>query len=159
MRRRLTAIALTLGTAALPLTTAGPTTPDFTTTAAASARDVIEIRSEKHDKCLASNGDNVKTCASAHAPIGRPGGSRTSDRPRKQGPRREGEAPGPRRGLLYLAFAAATTGPHNLVATGVFRGGHDLHHYLDHRIGSLPGIQAVETAPILREVKRLAVGP
>ncbi|MFI9310958.1 Lrp/AsnC family transcriptional regulator [Streptomyces triculaminicus] len=56
------------------------------------------------------------------------------------------------------AFAAATTGPHNLVATGVFPGGHDLHHYLDHRIGSLPGIPAVETAPILREVKRLTTG-
>ncbi|WP_229844594.1 Lrp/AsnC family transcriptional regulator [Streptomyces cinnamoneus] len=57
-----------------------------------------------------------------------------------------------------IAFAAATTGPHNLVATGIFRGGHDLHHYLDRRVGSLPGIQAVETAPILREVKRLTVG-
>ncbi|MFE5867117.1 Lrp/AsnC family transcriptional regulator [Streptomyces roseifaciens] len=54
-----------------------------------------------------------------------------------------------------IAFAAATTGPHNLVASGVFRGEHDLHHYLDHRIGSLPGIQSIETAPILREVKRL----
>lgn len=55
-----------------------------------------------------------------------------------------------------IAFAAATTGPHNLVASGVFRGDHDLHHYLDHRVGSLPGIQSIETAPILREVKRLA---
>ncbi|WP_367139798.1 MULTISPECIES: Lrp/AsnC family transcriptional regulator [Streptomyces] len=55
-----------------------------------------------------------------------------------------------------IAFAAATTGPHNLVATGIFRGDHDLHHYLDHRIGSLPGIQSVETAPILHEVKRLS---
>ncbi|MGX8904259.1 Lrp/AsnC family transcriptional regulator [Streptomyces netropsis] len=57
-----------------------------------------------------------------------------------------------------IAFAAATTGPYNLVASGVFCGSHDLHHYLDHRIGSLPGIQAIETAPILREVKRLAYG-
>ncbi|MFI9237083.1 Lrp/AsnC family transcriptional regulator [Streptomyces sp. NPDC053079] len=56
-----------------------------------------------------------------------------------------------------IAFAAATTGPHNLVASGVFRSSHDLHHYLDHHIGSLPGIQAVETAPVLREVKRLTV--
>ncbi|TJZ57559.1 Lrp/AsnC family transcriptional regulator [Streptomyces piniterrae] len=54
-----------------------------------------------------------------------------------------------------IAFAAATTGPHNLVASGVFRGSDDLYHYLDHRVGSLPGIQAIETAPILREVKRL----
>ncbi|UQI45475.1 Lrp/AsnC family transcriptional regulator [Streptomyces sp. HU2014] len=56
-----------------------------------------------------------------------------------------------------IAFAAATTGPHNLVATGVFRDAHDLHHYLDRRVGALPAVQAVETAPILREVKRLAV--
>ncbi|MFI8940911.1 Lrp/AsnC family transcriptional regulator [Streptomyces syringium] len=56
-----------------------------------------------------------------------------------------------------IAFAAATTGPHNVVASGIFRGSHDLYHYLDHRIGSLPGIHAVETAPILREVKRLTV--
>ncbi|MEV4502174.1 Lrp/AsnC family transcriptional regulator [Streptomyces klenkii] len=55
-----------------------------------------------------------------------------------------------------IAFAAATTGPHNLVATGIFRGDHDLHHYLDHRVGSLPGIRSVETAPILHEVKRLS---
>ncbi|MCD9194652.1 Lrp/AsnC family transcriptional regulator [Streptomyces albireticuli] len=57
-----------------------------------------------------------------------------------------------------IAFAAATTGPHNLVATGVFRGAHDLHHYLDDRVGSLPGVRSVETAPILREVKRLVAG-
>ncbi|WP_424887101.1 Lrp/AsnC family transcriptional regulator [Streptomyces sp. XH2] len=56
-----------------------------------------------------------------------------------------------------IAFAAATTGPHNLVASGVFRGSHDLYDYLDRRIGSLPGIQAIETAPILREVKRLTL--
>ncbi|WKU42939.1 Lrp/AsnC family transcriptional regulator [Streptomyces sp. VNUA116] len=54
-----------------------------------------------------------------------------------------------------IAFAAATTGPHNLVASGVFRGDHDLYDYLDRRIGSLAGVQAIETAPILREVKRL----
>lgn len=54
-----------------------------------------------------------------------------------------------------IAFAAATTGPSNLVASGVFRGSDDLYRYLDHRVGSLPGIQAIETAPILREVKRL----
>ncbi|MFI9307355.1 RICIN domain-containing protein [Streptomyces triculaminicus] len=59
MRRRLTAIVLTLGTAALPLATM-----DLTTAAGASARDFIEIRSDMHDKCLATNGDNVEmqTC-------------------------------------------------------------------------------------------------
>ncbi|WP_338933251.1 Lrp/AsnC family transcriptional regulator [Streptomyces netropsis] len=72
-----------------------------------------------------------------------------------------GEVPAAGRALAThpeIAFAAATTGPHNLVATGIFRGSHDLHHYLDRHIGSLPGIQAVETAPILREVKRLTLG-
>lgn len=59
MRRRLTAIVLTLGTAALPLTTT-----ELTITAVVSARDFIEIRSDMQDKCLATNGDNVEmqTC-------------------------------------------------------------------------------------------------
>lgn len=69
-----------------------------------------------------------------------------------------GEVPAVGRALAdhpEIAFAAATTGSHNLVASGIFRSSHDLGRYLDHRIGPLPGIQAVETAPILREVKRL----
>ncbi|MER7046983.1 Lrp/AsnC family transcriptional regulator [Streptomyces jumonjinensis] len=55
-----------------------------------------------------------------------------------------------------IAFAAATTGRSNLVASGVFRTPDDLYRYIDQRIGALPGIQSMETAPTLREVKRLA---
>ncbi|MFD7064209.1 Lrp/AsnC family transcriptional regulator [Streptomyces sp. NPDC059906] len=55
-----------------------------------------------------------------------------------------------------IAFAAAITGPSNLVASGVFRTPADLYDYIDRHIGPLPGIQSIETAPTLREVKRLA---
>lgn len=54
-----------------------------------------------------------------------------------------------------IAFAAAVTGPSNLVASGVFRTPADLYDYVDRSIGPLPGIQSMETAPTLREVKRL----
>ncbi|WP_053698449.1 Lrp/AsnC ligand binding domain-containing protein [Streptomyces sp. NRRL F-5755] len=54
-----------------------------------------------------------------------------------------------------IPFAAVTTGPSNLIATGLFRDTDELYHYLDHRIGILPGVQSIETTPILREVKRL----
>ncbi|MBB5938781.1 Lrp/AsnC family transcriptional regulator [Streptomyces zagrosensis] len=55
-----------------------------------------------------------------------------------------------------IPFAAAVTGTSNLVASGVFRDAHELYDYLDQRIGPLPGIQSIETAPVLREIKRLA---
>ncbi|MEV5381086.1 Lrp/AsnC family transcriptional regulator [Streptomyces nondiastaticus] len=54
-----------------------------------------------------------------------------------------------------IPFAAVTTGPSNLLANGLFRDTDELYHYLDHRIGTLPGVQSIETTPILREVKRL----
>ncbi|MEU2855570.1 Lrp/AsnC family transcriptional regulator [Streptomyces syringium] len=54
-----------------------------------------------------------------------------------------------------IPFVAATTGASNMVATGMFHDTHELYEYLDHRIGTLPGVQSIETAPILREVKRL----
>ncbi|MEV0259001.1 AsnC family transcriptional regulator [Streptomyces sp. NPDC050732] len=54
-----------------------------------------------------------------------------------------------------IPFAAVTTGPSNLLATGLFRDTDELYRYLDHRIGTLPGVQSIETTPILREVKRL----
>lgn len=62
-------------------------------------------------------------------------------------------------GHSEITFAAATTGPSNLVASAVFRSTHDLYHYLNHRIGTLSGVQAVETAPVLREIKRLVYSP
>ncbi|MFD7491159.1 Lrp/AsnC family transcriptional regulator [Streptomyces sp. NPDC059832] len=55
-----------------------------------------------------------------------------------------------------IAFAAAITGTSNLVASGIFRDPADLYDYIDQRISRLPGIQSIETAPTLREVKRLA---
>ncbi|WP_329382707.1 Lrp/AsnC family transcriptional regulator [Streptomyces sp. NBC_01716] len=55
-----------------------------------------------------------------------------------------------------IAFAAATTGSSNLVASGVFRTPADLYDYIDQHIGPLSGIQNLETTPTLREVKRLA---
>ncbi|GAU70289.1 putative AsnC family transcriptional regulator [Streptomyces sp. NBRC 110611] len=51
-------------------------------------------------------------------------------------------------------FAAATTGPSNLMASCLFRSPHDLYRYLDEKLGPLP-IDAIETAPVLRDVKRL----
>lgn len=55
-----------------------------------------------------------------------------------------------------IPFAAAITGTSNLVASGIFRTPADLYDYIDRQIGPLPGIQNIETAPTLREVKRLA---
>ncbi|KUL55331.1 hypothetical protein ADL22_00035 [Streptomyces sp. NRRL F-4489] len=54
-----------------------------------------------------------------------------------------------------IPFAAVTTGKSNLIATGLFHDTAELYQYLDHRIGTLPGVQSIETTPILREVKRL----
>ncbi|GAA0603857.1 AsnC family transcriptional regulator [Kutzneria viridogrisea] len=56
-----------------------------------------------------------------------------------------------------LAFVAATTGPTNLVAHALCRDPAALHHYLTRRLGSLDGIQTLETAPVLRTLK--AAGP
>ncbi|MFH0520961.1 Lrp/AsnC family transcriptional regulator [Streptomyces sp. M41] len=55
-----------------------------------------------------------------------------------------------------IAFAAAVTGDSNLVASGIFRDPADLYDYIDQRISRLPGIQNIQTAPTLREVKRVA---
>ncbi|QDY80069.1 Lrp/AsnC family transcriptional regulator [Streptomyces qinzhouensis] len=57
-----------------------------------------------------------------------------------------------------IAFAAAVTGDANLVASGIFRDPADLYTYIDRRIGPLPGIHTLQTAPTLREIKRVAVG-
>lgn len=53
-------------------------------------------------------------------------------------------------------FAAATTGPANLVASVTCRSGGELYQYLTERIGSLDGVRESETAPILRTLKRVA---
>jgi DNA-binding Lrp family transcriptional regulator len=55
-----------------------------------------------------------------------------------------------------VPFVAATTGPTNLMATVICQDTHQLYRYLTERIGSLPAIHQVETAPRLRTVKREA---
>lgn len=52
-----------------------------------------------------------------------------------------------------ISFAAATTGPSNIVAYVVCRNTGALYDYLAGRIGSLPGVLRAETAPILRRTK------
>lgn len=53
-------------------------------------------------------------------------------------------------------FAAATTGPANLVAGVTCRSGGDLYRYLTERVGGLDGVRESETAPVLRTLKRVA---
>jgi DNA-binding Lrp family transcriptional regulator len=53
-----------------------------------------------------------------------------------------------------VAFAAATTGPANLVANVGCRDDAALYAYLADDLGSLPGVQQVETAPMIRTLKR-----
>ncbi|MGK3201430.1 Lrp/AsnC family transcriptional regulator [Amycolatopsis sp. MEPSY49] len=56
-----------------------------------------------------------------------------------------------------VSFAAATTGPTNLYAAVNCTGNRDLHRYLTGPVASLPGLTAVETAPITETVKRAGV--
>ncbi|MGW3186081.1 Lrp/AsnC family transcriptional regulator [Kitasatospora sp. NPDC001119] len=51
-------------------------------------------------------------------------------------------------------FVAVTTGPSNLVAAVVCRDSRDLYRYLTERIGALDEVQNMETAPVIRTVKR-----
>jgi DNA-binding Lrp family transcriptional regulator len=53
-----------------------------------------------------------------------------------------------------VAFCAATTGPTNLLVSAVCRDNADLYRYLTERIGALPLVRVVETAPVIRTVKR-----
>ncbi|MFY9930613.1 MAG: AsnC family transcriptional regulator [Streptosporangiaceae bacterium] len=53
-----------------------------------------------------------------------------------------------------VPFAAATTGPTNLVGTGHFRDPQHLYEYLTGELASLPGVRSVETAPVIRTLKR-----
>ncbi|GAA0261454.1 AsnC family transcriptional regulator [Actinomadura nitritigenes] len=53
-----------------------------------------------------------------------------------------------------LAVVAATTGPTNLLAQALCDGPADLHRYLTRELGALDGIRTVETAPVLRTLKR-----
>lgn len=55
-----------------------------------------------------------------------------------------------------VAFAAATTGPTSLVAAIVCRDVYELHHYITGRLGTLPAIQRIESAPVIRTLKGAA---
>ncbi|MFF3332955.1 Lrp/AsnC family transcriptional regulator [Streptomyces sp. NPDC002888] len=58
-----------------------------------------------------------------------------------------------------VRFASATTGQANIVVAAHFRSSDQLYTYLSEKIGALDGIQAVETALILRQVKQLTYEP
>jgi DNA-binding Lrp family transcriptional regulator len=53
-----------------------------------------------------------------------------------------------------IPFAAATTGPSNLIASAVLRDSEHLYEYLTGELARLPGMRSVETAPIIRTLKR-----
>ncbi len=53
-----------------------------------------------------------------------------------------------------VPFAAATTGPANLVVTAIFRDTEHLYEYLTGQLAGLPGVRSMETAPIIRTLKR-----
>ena len=56
-----------------------------------------------------------------------------------------------------VPFAAATTGPTNLVVSAIFRDTRQLYEYLTTRLAGLPGLQSVETAPIIGTMKKEGV--
>lgn len=58
-----------------------------------------------------------------------------------------------------VAFCAATTGTTNILAAVVCRDGPDFYRYLTERIGGLPLVREVETAPLIRTVKRAGALP
>jgi DNA-binding Lrp family transcriptional regulator len=53
-----------------------------------------------------------------------------------------------------VAYATATTGPTNLSACVVCRDDESLYQFLTAKVGGLPGVERVETAPIIRTVKQ-----
>ncbi|MGK4585560.1 Lrp/AsnC family transcriptional regulator [Kitasatospora sp. HPMI-4] len=54
-----------------------------------------------------------------------------------------------------ISFAAATTGPTNLLGSVLCPDVYALYDYIANRAGLLPGVRGIETAPILRTVKRV----
>ena len=53
-----------------------------------------------------------------------------------------------------VAYVSATTGPANLAACVVCRDEESLYEFLTAKVGALPGVERVETAPIIRTVKQ-----
>ena len=58
-----------------------------------------------------------------------------------------------------VAFCAATTGPTNLLVSIVCRDSRDLYRYLTERLGTLPLIGEIQTAPVIRVIKRAGLRP
>ncbi|MEV4580440.1 Lrp/AsnC family transcriptional regulator [Nonomuraea jabiensis] len=57
------------------------------------------------------------------------------------------------------AFCAAATGPTNLLISAVCRDNRDLYRYLTECLGALPQIHQIQTAPVIRVVKRAGRRP
>jgi DNA-binding Lrp family transcriptional regulator len=53
-----------------------------------------------------------------------------------------------------VAYVTATTGPANLATCVVCRDEESLYQFLTAKVGALPGVERVETAPIIRTVKQ-----
>jgi DNA-binding Lrp family transcriptional regulator len=53
-----------------------------------------------------------------------------------------------------VAYAAATTGPTNLAVCAVCRDETEFYEFMTAKVGALPGVERVETAPIIRTVKQ-----
>jgi DNA-binding Lrp family transcriptional regulator len=53
-----------------------------------------------------------------------------------------------------VAYAVATTGPANLAACVVCRDPESLYEFLTARVGALPGVERVESSPVIRTVKQ-----
>lgn len=58
-----------------------------------------------------------------------------------------------------ITFAAATTGPTNLLGTVVCTDVYALYDYVADQAGRLPGVREIESAPIIRTVKRTGLLP
>ena len=56
-----------------------------------------------------------------------------------------------------VTFAAVTTGPTNIVAQIACPGPASLYRYLTERVAAVPGVDTMQTAPVLRTVKRFSV--
>ncbi|WIM98685.1 Lrp/AsnC family transcriptional regulator [Actinoplanes oblitus] len=54
-----------------------------------------------------------------------------------------------------IVFAAATTGPTNLQATAICPDMPAFYRYLTERMGTLDGVERIESAPVLKHVKQL----
>jgi DNA-binding Lrp family transcriptional regulator len=58
-----------------------------------------------------------------------------------------------------VAYAAATTGPFNLLVCAVCRDEEHFYDFLTSRVGSLPVVDRVETSPIIRMLKQASTVP